>query len=177
MLKISVNTLEKDSTKYFLRFCLLIYLIVLFWLLFIGLGATDRNTYFVNPDDHFLPFYNSYNMIRRAKLWGYKKEYVYPVIWNIVGNIALFLPWGVVGPLVFRKLNSLKKVAITASLISLSAEVIQYCFSIGIFDADDIIYNTLGACIGFCFLLIISYLFPTFRKVFHINRDSKGIYS
>ena len=166
MFKHSVFTLEKETIKFYSRVCLFIYLVVLFWVLFIGFGSTDRQTYFINPDDHFIPFHNSYKMIRRAKVWGYKKEYVYPALINILGNIALFVPWGLLSPLAIKKVNTLKRVALTAALISFSAEVTQYLFSIGIFDTDDIIYNTFGACIGFCFLFVVSGFFPPLQKFF-----------
>jgi glycopeptide antibiotics resistance protein len=34
-------------------------------------------------------------------------------------------------------------------LLSFSAELIQWVFTIGIFDVDDILYNSFGAALGF----------------------------
>lgn len=75
---------------------------------------------------------------------------------NVFGNIALFIPMGIYLPLIRRN----KKIPVNILLIfamSLSVEVIQYIFGIGISDIDDIILNCAGGFIGIAlFRLLLS---------------------
>jgi glycopeptide antibiotics resistance protein len=71
---------------------------------------------------------------------------------NTLGNIALFLPLGILLPLTFDRLRSLMRVMAIAFCLSLSIETIQF-FSRFIgspraVDIDDVLLNTLGACLG-----------------------------
>ncbi|MDQ4120751.1 MAG: VanZ family protein [Acidobacteriota bacterium] len=72
---------------------------------------------------------------------------------NIVGNIVLFIPIGFLLPFALKGFHSLKSILVFAFCLSLSIEVIQF-FSrffgnFRVLDIDDILLNTLGACIGF----------------------------
>ena len=71
---------------------------------------------------------------------------------NTLGNIALFLPFGILLPLFSDRFNSMKRIMLLAGALSLSIETIQF-FSRFIgspraVDIDDVILNTLGACLG-----------------------------
>lgn len=79
--------------------------------------------------------------------------------YNVIGNILLFVPLGLGIPLFFKNKNKLGKVALYGFMASLSIESLQYLTSINITDVDDIIFNTLGAIIGFlafniCYIII-----------------------
>ena len=71
------------------------------------------------------------------------------LIWNVVGNIVWFFPLGFLLPWEIRKARKLRNLAGMAFLLSLMAETLQYIFEVGIFDIDDIIWNTFGALLGF----------------------------
>jgi glycopeptide antibiotics resistance protein len=72
---------------------------------------------------------------------------------NALGNIALFLPLGILLPLVSDRWRSLKRVVLLACCLSVSIETIQffsaYIGSPRAVDIDDVLLNTLGACLGF----------------------------
>jgi len=72
---------------------------------------------------------------------------------NTLGNIALFLPLGFLLPLTFARLRSLTRVLAIAFCLSLSIETIQFFLRfVGndrAVDIDDVLLNTLGACLGF----------------------------
>jgi glycopeptide antibiotics resistance protein len=72
---------------------------------------------------------------------------------NTLGNIALFLPLGILLPLLFRRFHSLTRVVLLAAFLSLSIETIQFFSAfVGNFravDIDDVLLNTLGAFVGF----------------------------
>lgn len=86
-------------------------------------------------------------------------------LYNVIGNIALFIPFGY---FVSEKLKAKKTlhIIIVASIISLTAELIQY--KIGrAFDIDDILLNVTGAIIGYIFytsIQIIKRKLPKFLQ-------------
>ena len=74
---------------------------------------------------------------------------------NILGNVALFIPFGVIFPVLLSgKLKFLKTIG-SAFLFSLLIEVLQMTFRIGSFDVDDIILNVFGGFIGYFICIII----------------------
>ena len=75
------------------------------------------------------------------------------VVENIIGNILLFFPLGILLPLVSTKFHSLKRVIFAAFICSLSIEIAQLISrefgNYRTVDVDDIILNTIGAALGF----------------------------
>ncbi len=154
---------KQNLLRPFLIFCLIAYLTIVCWLLFVNVGTTERSTYYVNPDDHFVPFQGTIDMIKLAKKFNFQGFYLKMLVRNIIGNLVLLLPWGLLSPLIFRHLKSYTSIMLSAFLISFCAEAIQFLFSLGIFDVDDIIYNTFGAMAGFFILQFIRHRFKTYR--------------
>lgn len=78
---------------------------------------------------------------------------------NVLGNIILFIPIGILAPfLVLKKYEfwiSFKVSLLASFCISLAFEVIQLLTYFGLFDVDDLILNTFGGVLGF----FIGYLF------------------
>ena len=73
---------------------------------------------------------------------------------NIFGNVAFFLPFGLLFPLVFRRMNTGKTI-LAGFLLSLFFEIIQIATDTGGADVDDLILNTCGIALGaFVFLLL-----------------------
>lgn len=72
---------------------------------------------------------------------------------NTLGNLALFLPLGILLPLVGNRFLSLKRVLLFALMLSVSVEAIQFLLRFfgnpRAVDIDDVILNALGACVGF----------------------------
>jgi glycopeptide antibiotics resistance protein len=72
---------------------------------------------------------------------------------NTLGNVALFVPLGVLLPLVSNRFLRWKRVLLFALLLSLSVESMQFLLRFfgnpRAVDIDDVILNTLGACVGF----------------------------
>ncbi len=67
---------------------------------------------------------------------------------NIIGNITMFIPVGVVLPFCFKKLDTIGKTVLAGAAISLSIEISQLLFYDRSSDVDDIILNTTGILIG-----------------------------
>jgi glycopeptide antibiotics resistance protein len=76
---------------------------------------------------------------------------------NLVGNIVLLIPFGLILPAIYRSLGFLKMLLL-ASLFCLGIESIQALLKIGIFDIDDVILNGLGVMIGYAMHLWIPVL-------------------
>lgn len=67
---------------------------------------------------------------------------------NIIGNITMFIPVGIVLPICYPKLNNIGKTALVGALSSLVIEITQLPFYERCSDVDDLILNTTGVVIG-----------------------------
>ncbi|MEF9991751.1 MAG: VanZ family protein [Romboutsia sp.] len=86
---------------------------------------------------------------------------------NIVGNMLVFMPLGFLIPLLFDNFNNFKKILALGVLSSLLIEITQLFINGNACDIDDIIYNTIGAVVGWIF-------FKIFVKLVHkINLEEK----
>lgn len=77
------------------------------------------------------------------------------IIINVVGNSAMFLPLGIVWPLVFRELNTPAKAIAAGVGVSLCIEILQLPFYDRVTDVDDLILNSLGYLAGYGIYLLI----------------------
>lgn len=68
---------------------------------------------------------------------------------NIVGNIVLFAPLGVLLPVLFRRLQGWPQMLWRAAAISALIEATQFVTRARSVDVDDIILNSAGAMIGY----------------------------
>lgn len=71
------------------------------------------------------------------------------IIINIFGNIFVFIPLGLLLPILFKICRNFAKLLILCLFIILFIEIIQFIFMIGYFDIDDIILNLIGCFIGY----------------------------
>ena len=71
------------------------------------------------------------------------------VLLNVIGNVAMFIPSGIVLPIIYKRLDSFVKVILVGGGISLCIEIIQLPFSVRASDVDDLILNTVGVTIGY----------------------------
>ena len=67
---------------------------------------------------------------------------------NVIGNIAMFIPVGIVWPLCFKKLDSVWKTVLAGGGFSLLIELLQLLSYERHSDVDDLILNTCGVLIG-----------------------------
>ena len=72
---------------------------------------------------------------------------------NTLGNIALFLPLGILLPFVSNRFRRFKHLLLFALCLSVGIEATQFALrfvgNTRSADIDDVILNTLGACLGF----------------------------
>lgn len=86
-------------------------------------------------------------------------------VFNVIGNIVLFMPFGFFMPLLWKKWAALKRTVFVGLCLSVSIEFIQYWIG-GTADIDDLITNTAGVFFGYlCFLLFCKLLPKTTAKL------------
>lgn len=74
---------------------------------------------------------------------------------NVLLNVALFLPLGLLLPLLGRFFRKWYVTPSAGLLLSLIIETVQYFTCRGFFDVDDLFCNTLGTALGFCILMML----------------------
>ena len=87
------------------------------------------------------------NFVPVVRLFDYARSRDF--ILNTVGNVAMFIPSGIVLPVVYKKLDNFWKVVGAGALISLCIEILQLPFPSRVSDVDDLILNILGVVIGY----------------------------
>lgn len=68
---------------------------------------------------------------------------------NLIGNVAMFIPLGIVWPAVYKKLDKAWKVIAAGVGVSLCIELLQLPFYSRSTDIDDLILNSAGFLIGY----------------------------
>lgn len=68
---------------------------------------------------------------------------------QIVGNLLLLLPLGIYLPLLYKKSSNFFAVLIISVMVSTVIELLQLITRHRSADVDDILLNTMGACVGF----------------------------
>ncbi len=87
------------------------------------------------------------NLIPFVNIFNYSS--IRDIIRNVIGNVAMFIPSGIVLPIVYRKVNSFWKVVAAGAFLSLCIEILQLPFPSRTSDIDDLILNTLGVVVGY----------------------------
>ena len=77
----------------------------------------------------------------------------YPVfkeaLLNLIGNTTMFIPVGIIWPMVFKKLDTPAKVISAGVGFSFCIEILQLPFYDRVSDVDDLILNSFGYVIGY----------------------------
>ncbi|MFT8318960.1 MAG: VanZ family protein [Sporolactobacillus sp.] len=78
---------------------------------------------------------------------------------NVFGNVALFLPIGLLFPLILKRKDYYGLTLLFGFSFSFLIEICQYRFAARIFDIDDVFLNVLGTLFGRLLLTVIRFLF------------------
>ena len=125
------------------------YILLMLWLLFIRHRGIAVEDYWMQLSGrvNLVPFSSMGSMLRA--LW----HNPYPsvariVVYNIGGNIAMFVPLGFFLRVFFPKCRSFPGCMGTVALIMSTAELCQLFSLRGFCEVDDVMLNVLGAAIG-----------------------------
>ena len=132
LLRISKTLSEHISKKKEYIVCVIFggYITAVLWItLFSRIGQQIR--------EFLWPFY-SYGEIINGN-WQF--------LYENIANVILFVPLGIMLECVGTK--KLKNVLLIAFMASLLIETSQAVFSLGTFECDDLLHNTIGAAVGF----------------------------
>lgn len=125
-----------------------IYLVLLCYFLFfseqMGRTFTERSYHY-----NLVPFKEIMRFINYREALGTRA-----VVYNLLGNIVAFIPFGLFLPLLQHKQRHLWRIILLSFDFSLLVELLQLVSKRGSFDVDDLILNTIGGAVGYgCFLL------------------------
>ncbi|WP_405083176.1 VanZ family protein [Paenibacillus chitinolyticus] len=98
----------------------------------------------------------------------YENNYRNPksLIYNFFGNILLFVPFGILLPLLYISFKKFKNYFLFLISTILCIEFIQLFTRVGIFDIDDIVLNSIGGVLGYFIIKkLLNYTF--FKKIFY----------
>jgi glycopeptide antibiotics resistance protein len=145
-----IISIQLNSKKY-IKIVFLCYFVVLLTVNFWGISIfSPRFTDPINTSFNVIPFktistyllnYDHYNF----STWFY----------NAFGLVLLFIPFGLLIPLVFVDVKRVTQIVYLTFITSFSIEVVQRITMLGILDADDVILNLLGSIIGFSTAFLI----------------------
>jgi len=79
---------------------------------------------------------------------------------NLLGNLALLLPIGLLGPIALPALDRWWRIAILALLVSTAIELTQLLVPDRSADIDDVLVNVAGALLGYALLTVLGRLRP-----------------
>lgn len=68
---------------------------------------------------------------------------------NTIGNMMIFVPLGILLPILFKKSRSFTKLLTIGAVSIFTIEALQFFLQIGQFDIDDIILNVAGILLGY----------------------------
>jgi len=92
-------------------------------------------------DDNLVPFHTLSIYVANLGSWFWMR--------NLLGNLALLLPLGLLGPIVLPALDRWWRIALLALLVSTAIELTQLLVPDRSADIDDVIVNVAGALVGF----------------------------
>ena len=101
--------------------------------------------------DKWFPF----RINHRAFVYMFGYETRREALLNFIGNITMFIPVGIVWPIVYKDLNKPWKVIAAGIGFSLLIEIIQLPFYDRVTDIDDLILNSAGYLIGYGIVLLV----------------------
>jgi glycopeptide antibiotics resistance protein len=81
-------------------------------------------------------------------------------LYNLLGNILLFIPFGFFIPSIWIRCNSWGKMLLIALFVPFFIETTQYFIGRSV-DVDDVILNTLAIIIGYILYIIFSFVLKT----------------
>ena len=126
-------------------------------LMFINIAVIIRFVFFPRTlvDGHVQPLFWDpaevfplrINLVPFVHLFEY--DSTRDVIRNVVGNTAMFIPSGIVLPLVYRELDGFWKTVAAGAVLSLCIEILQLPFVARVSDVDDLILNISGVAVGY----------------------------
>ncbi|NOU78248.1 VanZ family protein [Paenibacillus sp. LMG 31459] len=127
---------------------LLIYSAVLIYWMFLGFGRTLQTEgplrYNLEPLRTMRLYFDMSNGV------SYSGRLV-----NLLGNVAVFVPFGILLPLVSTAYRSVLRLTLVSVLCIIVLELMQMLLRAGSLDIDDLLLNLLGVWAGYALLRLV----------------------
>ncbi len=153
----------------------LVFTKIILWVLLIGcMLLLTKFILFKNSPAYYKNYFNT-QFSRSTYKEGIKKANLVPFktiklmqsnslsttykVENVAGNIAGFIPLGILFPLLFAWRRRAFKTILLIFFISLTFESVQLITGLGVFDVDDLILNTSGGILGYLLYRLSCVLF------------------
>lgn len=140
-----------------------IYLVLLAYFLFfseaLGRNVSESYRYNLEPFKEIRRFYTYRDTLGMSAF-----------LLNIVGNVAAFVPFGILRPLIGQRRHNFYRTMFQGFLFSLCIEISQLVSHVGSFDVDDIILNTAGILVGYI-LFLIFYTLCKRRRKYYVKKN------
>ena len=142
---------RKPNTQPVWRFLFLVYMGLMLWLLFgRGRGWDPDADYLqaMKESINLRPFYTIRNYLNIGL--HYPNASIFPhCMINLVGNVVMFVPLGLLTPCIWGKLRKFGWHFLYMVLVIVSVEVLQLITLLGSCDVDDLLLNLVGTSVGF----------------------------
>lgn len=132
--------------KHLLIAAFAVYLAAAVYLLFMRHAASDMPlSEYVRQNTNFIPFFSLYVLYTTPYI---SYRVLVPFCVNLIGNLALFAPWGVLLPMLDKRFCSAKRFFILTACVIITVELTQLILKVGVCDIEDFILNMIGAATG-----------------------------
>lgn len=143
-----MKQISKTQTVFF-RAAGIVYGLILLYALFLRSAGRDSPltyTEYLSAASNFIPLKSVYILLTTPVI---SARIIIVFLENFIGNILLFIPWGFLLPLYFKKLRIFRRFILTTLTVILLVESVQLFTMLGSFDIEDILLNAIGALTGF----------------------------
>lgn len=159
----------KKLIRNVLTLCFICYMILLVYFLFFS------EEY--GRDELYTTYQYNFKLFRELRRYIAYREQIgvaYFLI-NVVGNVAAFMPFGFLVPVMYREqrkdmvfvghyFRSFLFVTMLGFVFSLCIETVQLLTKVGCFDVDDLMLNTFGVVLGYIIYYICKKIIGVFRR-------------
>ncbi|WP_373230841.1 VanZ family protein [Cohnella sp.] len=134
---------------YFLVFTFVIYALAVINALFLRPSLFQYDS-FANLTSWDVPYANLKPFYTIDKYLYHADKYNFDIWFKLFfGNLVLFLPFGLIVPLLSIRMRSMWRFSVFLLLVLLLVELAQKLSMAGAFDVDDIMMNFMGGIVGF----------------------------
>ena len=125
------------------------YIVLMLWLLFIRHRGIPVENYWAQlPGRLNLVPFSSMGSMLRALWYNPYPSVLWTVVYNIGGNICMFVPLGFFLRALFPRCRSFLRCMAAVAVIMTTVELCQLFTLRGFCEVDDVMLNVLGAAVG-----------------------------
>lgn len=154
-----LNIKQAQQVKLLFICLFVLHVVMLYGLLLVREQLPDQEGFwsYIRYRTNFVPFKTVYEYI-------FSSPSLQTTIYNLLGNVVLFIPLGFLSACVFPSMQGLKKFVLVMCSVIAIVEILQLILLVGACDIDDVILNVFGCLIGVWLLRIP--VFKTIRETF-----------